>query len=298
MLDTKLKDTKKAVFGVNAIVKSSCYRKDPNFQDLFEQFCTLFSKTLNEIAGVRVQCVLKNAVVLKFNLSEDFFWKESESILIGAETHTFKSCVILCNELTFSLMELLLGNTSHHNIQKRSKNFNEKPPTLIEQTVIKQISKTIFNCLVKGLNQSVNIVSEQIFLEKGEYKNILNFDLPFLCCTFELNLGVSRGTFCIFIPYIEEIFDNNTHTKFSFGRKDGSLLEQIKDVAFWVDCVIPDKNLKNLYELLKLQVGETFILDHNVGGVAMLRCEGLTLAECELGEINSRIAASITTVLI
>ncbi len=306
MLDTQVKKAKfqsGSKKGIRAILESNvAFDKSLDLQKAAEKFCIMLASSFGKIIGSSVKCTISGPILAKLEKTENNAWfKETGDLFVSYSEKSSKTkiCIGLSNGLAFSLIENLLGSSNREAFGEQHAKLKDQFPTLIEQIVIKKAATIILAALEDGFSLSTNrYVAEHINT---------SFDFDVFCS----NVSVSylplfieskyfNGALSIVFPFIQKQTISSSSAPISLSHLNApsdAILHNLKDTIFSLDGTICDKGLKNLSELLKLKVGETLILDHNIGEDIFLQCQGFAIAQGKVGESRSRIAVSVSKML-
>jgi flagellar motor switch protein FliM len=304
------KQVKKSTFesnakkGIRAIIES---KNSPdqglNLQKSVEQFCIILSNSLSKIANSPIRCTLASSVAKLEKTECSPLLKEAGDLFISFKCKSLKTkgCIGLNGTFASSLIENLLGGSNQQDYSKSSRNFKDQFPTLIEQIVINKAAKIILESLKEGFSfdEDVAYVIEQ--LRMGFDFDIFNSNDHVSYLLFSIDSKHYKGTLSIAFPFCQkQVIASERGQKVlpSLNDSSGMILHNLKDTIFCLNGTIPCRGLKNLSELLKLKVGETLMLDHNVEEDVLLQCQDFVIARGKMGESHKNIAVSVNKILI
>ncbi len=287
--------------GIRALVDSSAfsYNKSPDLKLFVDQFRLSVLSAFSKITNEQLKCTLADPIIEKFTKAENSgLFKGAGDVFLpfGSRAAKFFGCIGLDESLVFPLVEFLLGNNNPQDFSVKQRSLSEEPLTLIERVVIKKIAKIVLHALQEGFS----FVSDSPFMI-GEIEQNFSMDKDskegvILYLPLKIESDLCKGSLSVTITFNQNKFSNLTSRSLSNSENSKNVADLIKNSAFSLEGTIYDKNFKNLSELLKLKVGETLILEHNINNDIFLRCENFTIAQGKVGEFHKNIAMKITQI--
>src|SRR5579871_3968211 len=284
--------------GIRAIIDSAMvsYERLPMLEIVFDRLVRLMTTSLRNFTSDNVEVSLDRITSVRFG---DYM----NSIPLPAVISVFKAeewenfgLATVDSSLIYSIIDVLLGGRRGNSALR----IEGRPYTTIETN------------LVKRLIEVVMADAEQAFRPLSPVKftiDRLETDPRFAAITRPANAAIlvrlridmedRGGNIELLLPYatIEPIRDVLLQMFMGekFGRDptwEGHLATEIGLAEIAVDAVLYEARLP-LKKMMKLDVGDTLMLDLKSDALVIVRCGNVTLTEGRMGRVGDRVAVRI-----
>jgi len=262
--------------GIRAIIDSAMvsYERLPMLEIIFDRLVRLMTTSLRNFTSDNVEVSLDRITSVRFG---DYL----NSIPLPAILGVFKAeewdnfgLVTVNSSLIYSIIDVLLGGRRGQTAIR----IEGRPYTTIETNLVKRMIEVVL------------ADAEMAFRPLSPVK--FTIDL-------RIDMEDRGGTIELLLPYatIEPIRDVLLQMFMGekFGRDpnwEGHLATELGQAEILVDAVLYEARLP-LKQIMKLDVGDTLMLDLKSDASVMIRCGDVNLTEGRMGRVGDRVAVRV-----
>src|SRR5579884_1763374 len=284
--------------GIRAIIDSAMvsYERLPMLEIIFDRLVRLLTTSLRNFTSDNVEVSLDRITSVRFG---DYL----NSIPLPAILGVFKAeewdnfgLITVNSSLIYSIIDVLLGGRRGHTAIR----IEGRPYTTIETNLIKRMIEVVLGDAELAFRPLSPIRFNIDRLETNpRFAAISRPANAAILVRLRIDMEDRGGTIELLLPYatIEPIRDVLLQMFMGekFGRDptwEGHLATEIGLAEIAVDAVLYEERLP-LKNLMKLQVGDTLMLDLKSDALVIVRCGNVTLTEGRMGRVGDRVAVRI-----
>lgn len=290
-----------ATTGVRAVLEQSLqsYDKLPMLEIIFEKFTRQLSTALRNLTSEPVDITIEEYKSLRFGGYFDQIKMPISIVIFRAVEWENFGMLILENNMIFSFVDLLLGGKKNTS-QSTSPNESERILTSIEQGLTRQISEIILSELSHAFDQITPTTFNFERLENNP--NFVTIARPgdaVIALKLKIEIDEQVKNIELILPYktIEPIKEQMQQV--FLGDKYGSdqewekmLSDSIKGVNLSIEAVITNR-ISTLEDIIKLKIGDTFIMDHPKDKDVVVRSGSIPLFTGKIGKVDNKVAINL-----
>jgi flagellar motor switch protein FliM len=286
--------------GIKAVLEQSLqsYDKLPMLEIIFEKFIRQLSISLRNLTSEAVDVTISDFSSLRFSNYFDSLKTPSSIIVFKAIEWENLGLLILENSMIFSFVDLLLGGKK--NTTQTVQGNTERVLTSIEQGLAKQVAEVILADLSHAFDQ----ISPTTFsFERQESNpNFVSISRPgdaVIVLKLKIEIDAQIKNIELVIPYktIEPVKEQMQQMflgdKFGVDQEWERLLsESVHNVDFPLEAIITNR-ISTVEEIAKLQIGDTFVMDHAKDKDITVRCGPIPLFSGKIGKVDNKVAINL-----
>jgi len=289
--------------GIRAIIDSAMvsYERLPMLEIVFDRLVRLMTTSLRTFTSDNVEVSLDNITSVRFG---DYL----NSIPLPAVLSVFKAVewdnfglFAIDSNLIYSVVDVLLGG-------RRSVSpirIEGRPYTTIEMNLVRRMVEIVLDDVQKAFEPLSPVTFELDRLETNpRFAAISRPANAAILVNLRIDMEDRGGRIQLLLPYatIEPIRELLLQMFMGekFGRDavwEGHLATEIWHAELEIDAVLAEMDVP-LSKILKLDVGETLMLDVRPRDKVSLRCDDVLLAEGTMGRAGDNIAINLTSDLV
>jgi flagellar motor switch protein FliM len=285
--------------GIRAIIDSAMisYERLPMLEIVFDRLVRLMTTSLRNLTSDNVEVSLDRITSVRFGEYLNSISLPTILAVFKAEEWENFGLFNVDSNLIYAMIDVLLGGRRGHN----SVRIDGRPYTTIETGLVKRMIEVV----LADAEVAFRPVSPVRFtidrLETNpRFAAISRPTNAAILVRLRIDMEDRGGNIEMLLPYatIEPIRETLLQAFMGdkFGRDpiwEGHLATEIWQADAEVDAVLYD-GLLSLKQLMKLEVGETLMLDIKPDALVKVRCGDVVLTEGRMGRVGERIAVSIT----
>src|SRR5579871_84027 len=285
--------------GIRAIIDSAMvsYERLPMLEIVFDRLVRLMTTSLRNFTSDNVEVSLDRITSVRFG---DYM----NSIPLPAVISVFKAeewenfgLATVDSNLIYSIIDVLLGGRRGSSVLR----IEGRPYTTIETSLVKKL----IDVVLADAEQAFRPLSPVRFnidrLETNpRFAAITRPANAAILVRLRIDMEDRGGTIELLLPYatIEPIRDVLLQMFMGekFGRDptwEGHLATELGLAEISVDAVLYEANLP-LHQIMKLDVGDTLMLELKADTPVIVRCGDVTLTEGRMGRVGDRVAVRIS----
>ncbi|WP_052341187.1 flagellar motor switch protein FliM [Salinarimonas rosea] len=284
--------------GIRAIVDSGVvsYERLPMLEIIFDRMVRLLSTSLRNFFNDNVEVQLDNISSVRFGDYLNSIPLPVQLAVFHAEGWEGSGLVTIESNLAYATLDLLLGGKRGN----QGTRLDGRPFTTIEMQLVKRMVEIVLadaeTCF--GVLSKVNFSVDRIETNP-RFATITRPANAAILIELKLDMEGRGGTFQILLPYatIEPIRELLLQSFMGekLGRDsvwEGHLATEIWQADFEVQAVLHEMRLP-LKRVMKLEVGDTLMLDAKPSDLVTLRCGDWRLTQGRVGRVDDRIAIQV-----
>lgn len=289
--------------GIRAIVDSAMvsYERLPMLEIVFDRLVRLMTTSLRTFTSDNVEVSLDNITSVRFG---DYL----NSIPLPAVLSVFKAVewdnfglFAIDSNLIYSVVDVLLGGRRSISPIR----IEGRPYTTIEMNLVRRMVEIVLEDVQKAFEPLSPVTFELDRLETNpRFAAISRPANASILVNLRIDMEDRGGRIQLLLPYatIEPIRELLLQMFMGekFGRDavwEGHLATEIWDAELVIDAVLADMEVP-LSKVMKLDVGETLMLDVRPRDKVSLCCDDVLLAEGTMGRTGDHIAINLTSDLV
>jgi flagellar motor switch protein FliM len=284
--------------GIRAIIDSAMvsYERLPMLEIIFDRLVRLLTTSLRNFTSDNVEVSLDRITSVRFG---DYL----NSIPLPAILGVFKAeewdnfgLLTVNSSLIYSIIDVLLGGRRGQNPIR----IEGRPYTTIETNLIKRMIEVVLADTELAFRPLSPVKFNIDRLETNpRFAAISRPANAAILVRLRIDMEDRGGTIELLLPYatIEPIRDVLLQMFMGekFGRDatwEGHLATEIGQAQIAVDAVLYEAQLP-LRQIMKLEVGDTLMLELKSDAAVIVRCGSVTLTEGRMGRIGDRVAVRV-----
>lgn len=272
------------------------YEKFPMLEVVFDRFARSMSTSMRNFTGENSEITIENITSIRF---EDYL----NSIPLPAMISIFQAVewenvgiMTIDSSLVYSLIDILLGGGK----AEKSFRVEGRPFTIIEQDIIKNFSRIVFDELATSFTPISSISFRMDRLETNpRFATVTRPQNPVVIISFRLEFDSVGGKVDIVFPYttLEPIKEQlmQMFAGESFGSDiswESFLSDELKGTDINLSAKLKPKKI-TLKDLSELRVGKTLVTDNKLNDPITISCNGISVFNGVLGAKKDNVAISI-----
>ncbi len=288
--------------GIRAIIDSAMvsYERLPMLEIIFDRLVRLLTTSLRNFTSDNVEVSLDRITSVRFG---DYL----NSIPLPAILGVFKAeewdnfgLITVNSSLIYSIIDVLLGGRRGHTAIR----IEGRPYTTIETNLIKRMIEVVLGDAELAFRPLSPIRFNIDRLETNpRFAAISRPANAAILVRLRIDMEDRGGTIELLLPYatIEPIRDVLLQMFMGekFGRDatwEAHLATEIGQAEIAVDAVLYEAELP-LRQIMKLEVGDTLMLELKTDAPVVVRCGDITLTEGRMGRVGDRVAVRVSKTL-
>src|SRR6201994_2367356 len=285
--------------GIRAIIDSAMvsYERLPMLEIVFDRLVRLMTTSLRNFTSDNVEVSLDRIPSVRFG---DYLNSIPLPAILGVfkaeEWDNFGLCTVNSN-LIYSIIDVLLGGRRG----KTGTPFEGRPYTTIETNLIKRMIEVVLADTELAFRPLSPVKFNIDRLETNpRFAAISRPANAAILVRLRIDMEDRGGTIELLLPYatIEPIRDVLLQMFMGekFGRDstwEGHLATEIGQAQIAVDAVLYEAQLP-LKQIMKLNVGDTLMLEMKSDAMVIVRCGEVTMTEGRMGRVGDRVAVRVT----
>ncbi|MGE0846039.1 MAG: flagellar motor switch protein FliM [Flavobacteriaceae bacterium] len=288
--------------GIRAIINSAMvsYERLPMLEIVFDRLVRLLTTTLRNFTSDNVEVSLDNLRSVRFG---DYLNSIPLPAILGvfkAEEWENYGLITVESNLIYSMVDVLLGGRRGM-VQLR---VEGRPYTTIETNLIRRLIELILSDANQAFQplSPVNFVVERLETNP-RFAAISRPANAAILVRLRIDMEDRGGNIEVLLPYatIEPIRELLLQMFMGekFGRDpiwEGHLASEVVASSVTVDAVLVEKRMA-LSEVMKIEVGDTLMLDKTPGDPVVIRCGDTEICDARVGRAGDRIALRVAGAL-
>src|SRR5580704_890979 len=288
--------------GIRAIIDSAMvsYERLPMLEIIFDRLVRLMTTSLRNFTSDNVEVSLDRITSVRFG---DYL----NSIPLPAILGVFKAeewdnfgLVTVNSSLIYSIIDVLLGGRRGQTAIR----IEGRPYTTIETNLVKRMIEVVLADAELAFRPLSPVKFNIDRLETNpRFAAISRPANAAILVRLRIDMEDRGGTIELLLPYatIEPIRDVLLQMFMGekFGRDstwEGHLATEIGQAQIAVDAVLYEAQLP-LKQIMKLNVGDTLMLEMKSDAMVIVRCGDVTLTEGRMGRVGDRVAVRVSKTL-
>lgn len=286
--------------GIKAVLEQSLqsYDKLPMLEIILEKFVRQLSTSLRNLTSEPVDISITDFSSLRFGGYLESLKTASTIVVFKAVEWENLGLLIMENNMIFSFVDILLGGKKN-TFQLEDHDY-DRVLTSIEQGLARQLAEVILTELGHAFDQ----ISPSTFtFERLESNpNFVNISRPgdaVIVVKLKIEVDEQTKNIQILIPYktIEPVKEQMQQVFLGdkFGNDiewEQSLLSSVYGVDLPIEAVITDR-ISTVEEIAKLNIGDTFVLDHTKDQDIKVRSGNIDLFTGKIGKVGKKLAVDL-----
>jgi len=285
--------------GIRAIIDSAMvsYERLPMLEIVFDRLVRLMTTSLRNFTSDNVEVSLDRITSVRFG---DYL----NSIPLPAILAVFKAeewdnfgLITVNSNLIYSIIDVLLGGRRGHGAVR----VEGRPYTTIESNLIKRMIEVVLADAELAFKPLSPVKFNIDRLETNpRFAAISRPANAAILVRLRIDMEDRGGNVELLLPYatIEPIRDVLLQMFMGekFGRDptwEGHLATEIGQAEIAVDAVLYEQRLP-LKQLMKLDVGDTLLLELRPDALVTVRCGDVTLTEGRMGRVGDRVSVRVS----
>src|SRR3984957_16580490 len=288
--------------GIRAIIDSAMvsYERLPMLEIVFDRLVRLMTTSLRNFTSDNVEVSLDRITSVRFG---DYLNSIPLPAILGvfkAEEWDNSGLLRVNSSLNYSIIDVLLGGGRGQSPIR----IEGRPYTTIETNLIKRMIEVVLGDAELAFRPLSPVKFTIDRLETNpRFAAISRPANAAILVRLRIDREARGGTIELLLPYatIEPIREVLLQMFMGekFGRDptwEGHLATEIGQAKIAVDAVLYEAQLP-LRQIMKLDVGDTLMLDINSDAPVIVRCGAVTLTEGRMGRVGDRVAVRVAKTL-
>jgi flagellar motor switch protein FliM len=285
--------------GIRAIIDSAMvsYERLPMLEIVFDRLVRLMTTSLRNFTSDNVEVSLDRITSVRFG---DYLNSIPLPAILGvfrAEEWDNFGLLTVNSNLIYSIIDVLLGGRRGQTAIR----IEGRPYTTIETNLIKRMIEVVLADAELAFRPLSPVKLNIDRLETNpRFAAISRPANAAILVRLRIDMEDRGGTIELLLPYatIEPIRDVLLQMFMGekFGRDatwEGHLATEIGQAEIAVDAVLYEAQLP-LKQIMKLDVGDTLMLELKSDSLVIVRCGDVTLTEGRMGRVGDRVAVRVT----
>jgi len=287
--------------GMDAILENSQenYERLPMLEVVLDRFSRSLSTTLRNFTGENVDVNIESVTSARF---EDYL----NSVPLPALLTIFQAVewenfgiITIDSSLTYTMVDILLGGGRTY----RPIRIEGRPFTIIEQDIIKNLSKLMLSDLSSAFNPLTPATFRLDRIETNpRFATIARPAAPVTFVSLRVDMDERSGKAEILFPYstlepvkelLKQMFDGE-----SFGNDtswENHMSSEIKSTNVVVEASLAPK-MFTLKEIADLKIGQTLITDDGPESDIRVMCQGIPVLDGKIGSSGKNVAICVSNI--
>ena len=284
--------------GIRAIIDSAMvsYERLPMLEIVFDRLVRLMTTSLRNFTSDNVEVSLDRITSVRFG---DYLNSIPLPAILGvfkAEEWDNSGLLTVNSNLIYSIIDVLLGGRRGQTAIR----IEGRPYTTIETNLIKRMIEVVLADAELAFRPLSPVKFNIDRLETNpRFAAISRPANAAILVRLRIDMEDRGGTIELLLPYatIEPIRDVLLQMFMGekFGRDptwEGHLATEIGQAQIAVDAVLYEAQLP-LKQIMKLDVGDTLMLEMKSDAMVIVRCGDVTLTEGRMGRVGDRVAVRV-----
>ena len=284
--------------GIRAIIDSAMvsYERLPMLEIVFDRLVRLMTTSLRNFTSDNVEVSLDRITSVRFG---DYLNSIPLPAILGvfkAEEWDNSGLLTVNSNLIYSIIDVLLGGRRGQTAIR----IEGRPYTTIETNLIKRMIEVVLADAELAFRPLSPVKFNIDRLETNpRFAAISRPANAAILVRLRIDMEDRGGTIELLLPYatIEPIRDVLLQMFMGekFGRDatwEGHLATEIGQAQIAVDAVLYEAQLP-LKQIMKLNVGDTLLLEMKSDAMVIVRCGDVTLTEGRMGRVGDRVAVRV-----
>ena len=284
--------------GIRAIINSAMvsYERLPMLEIVFDRLVRLMTTSLRNFTSDNVEVSLDRITSVRFG---DYLNSIPLPAILGvfkAEEWDNSGLLTVNSNLIYSIIDVLLGGRRGQTAIR----IEGRPYTTIETNLIKRMIEVVLADAELAFRPLSPVKFNIDRLETNpRFAAISRPANAAILVRLRIDMEDRGGTIELLLPYatIEPIRDVLLQMFMGekFGRDstwEGHLATEIGQAQIAVDAVLYEAQLP-LKQIMKLNVGDTLMLEMKSDAMVIVRCGEVTLTEGRMGRVGDRVAVRV-----
>jgi flagellar motor switch protein FliM len=284
--------------GIRAIIDSAMvsYERLPMLEIVFDRLVRLMTTSLRNFTSDNVEVSLDRITSVRFG---DYLNSIPLPAILGvfkAEEWDNSGLLTVNSNLIYSIIDVLLGGRRGQTAIR----IEGRPYTTIETNLIKRMIEVVLADAELAFRPLSPVKFNIDRLETNpRFAAISRPANAAILVRLRIDMEDRGGTIELLLPYatIEPIRDVLLQMFMGekFGRDstwEGHLATEIGQAQIAVDAVLYEAQLP-LKQIMKLNVGDTLMLEMKSDAMVIVRCGDVTLTEGRMGRVGDRVAVRV-----
>jgi flagellar motor switch protein FliM len=284
--------------GIRAIIDSAMvsYERLPMLEIVFDRLVRLMTTSLRNFTSDNVEVSLDRITSVRFGDYLNSIPLPAILAVFKAEEWENSGLVTVNSSLIYSIIDVLLGGRRGQTAIR----IEGRPYTTIETNLVKRMIEVVLADAELAFKPLSPVKFNIDRLETNpRFAAISRPANAAILVRLRIDMEDRGGTIELLLPYatIEPIRDVLLQMFMGekFGRDptwEGHLATEIGLAEIEVDAVLYEARLP-LRKMMKLDVGDTLMLDLKADAQVIVRCGNVTLTEGRMGRVGDRVAVRI-----
>jgi flagellar motor switch protein FliM len=284
--------------GIRAIIDSAMvsYERLPMLEIIFDRLVRLMTTSLRNFTSDTVEVSLDRITSVRFGDYLNSIPLPAILAVFKAEEWENSGLVTVNSSLIYSIIDVLLGGRRGQTAIR----IEGRPYTTIETNLVKRMIEVILADAELAFKPLSPVKFNIDRLETNpRFAAISRPANAAILVRLRVDMEDRGGTVELLLPYatIEPIRDVLLQMFMGekFGRDptwEGHLATEIGQATIAVDAVLYEAQLP-LKQMMKLDVGDTLMLELKSDALVIVRCGDVTLTEGRMGRVGDRVAVRV-----
>lgn len=284
--------------GVQALINSGlvAYERLPMLDIIFDRFVRMMSTSLRNFTADNIEVSIDNTSSIRFGDYLNSIPLPAMLAVFRAEEWDNYGLITIDSNLIYSIVDALLGGrrgTAAMRIEGR-------PYTTIEQTLIERMISVILKDLCAAFEPLSPVTFSLDRLETNpRFASIAQASNAAILVKMRADMEDRGGKFEMVLPYatiepVRELLLQRFMGE-KFGRDtiwENHLANELWFTDVPVEAVL-DEQVLSLGEIMKLEVGQTLMLNTGPDGEIDVRCNGVSMMSGKMGRMGQHVAVKI-----
>ena len=284
--------------GVRAIINSALvsYERLPMLEIVFDRLVRLMTTSLRNFTSDNVEVSLDSITSIRFGDYLNSIPLPAILAVFRAEQLDNYGLFTVDSNLIYSIVDVLLGGRRGSSAMR----IEGRPYTTIERTLVQRMIEVILGDMCQAFEplSPVNFALDRLETNP-RFAAIARPANAAILVKLRVDMEDRGGRIEILIPYatLEPIRDVLLQMFMGekFGRDpnwEGHLATELGQAEIAVDAVLYEARLP-LKQIMKLDVGDTLMLELKSDATVIVRCGDVTLTEGRMGRVGDRVAVRV-----
>src|SRR5450631_3911063 len=284
--------------GIRAIIDSAMvsYERLPMLEIIFDRLVRLLTTSLRNFTSDNVEVSLDRITSVRFGDYRNSIPLPAILGVFKAEEWDNSGLLTVNSNLIYSIIDVLLGGRRGQSAIR----IEGRPYTTIETNLIKRMIEVVLADAELAFRPLSPVKFNIDRLETNpRFAAISRPANAAILVRLRIDMEDRGGTIELLLPYatIEPIRDVLLQMFMGekFGRDstwEGHLATEIGQAQIAVDAVLYEAQLP-LKQIMKLNVGDTLMLEMKSDAMVIVRCGEVTLTEGRMGRVGERVAVRV-----
>jgi len=284
--------------GIRAIIDSAMvsYERLPMLEIVFDRLVRLMTTSLRNFTSDNVEVSLDRITSVRFGDYMNSIPLPAVLCVFKAEEWENFGLATVDSSLIYSMIDVLLGGRRG----QTSLRIEGRPYTTIETNLVKRLVEVVMADAEQAFRPLSPVTFSIDRLETNpRFAAISRPANAAILVRLHIDMEDRGGNIELLLPYatIEPI--RNVLLQMFMGEKfgrdstwEGHLATEIGQAQIAVDAVLYEAQLP-LKQIMKLNVGDTLLLEMKSDAMVIVRCGDVTLTEGRMGRVGDRVAVRV-----